>query len=135
MALSAAVFSAPLAEDPKKSGGKIRWTESIQYGDYRAVHSPDAKYRLPYKDGEAHRITQAYGDPLTSHIGHHHQHAVDFAMAEGYSSPRSGLLSRQRHCLRKSLRQRKSARTRLSITARPACSRPRSCSSPGHSRW
>ena len=71
------------SEDPKKSGGKIRWTESIQYGDYRAVHSPDAKYRLPYKDGEAHRITQAYGDPLTSHIGHHHQHAVDFAMAEG----------------------------------------------------
>ena len=69
-------------EDPKKPA-KLGYTRSIQYGDYRAVHSPEAKYRLPYKDGDAHRITQAYGDPLTTHLGHHNQHAVDFAMPEG----------------------------------------------------
>ncbi len=56
---------------------------SRQYGDFRAVHSPDTQYRLPYMEGSAFRITQAYGDPLTSHLGHHSQHAIDFAMPEG----------------------------------------------------
>ena len=69
-------------QDPKKPA-RLGYSQSIQYGDYRATHSPEAKYRLPYQDGAAHRITQAYGDPLTTHIGHHSQHAIDFAMPEG----------------------------------------------------
>lgn len=75
-------LSRSFPEDPKKPA-KLGYTESIQYGDFRAAHPAETKYRLPYQDGVAHRITQAYGDPLTTHVGHHHQHAVDFAMPEG----------------------------------------------------
>ena len=69
---------------PEDATKKITSVYSVsrQYGDFRAVHSSEVHYRLPYMEGSAFRITQAYGDPLTSHVGHHSQHAIDFAMPE-----------------------------------------------------
>ena len=78
---STVVVGRIFPEDPKKQT-RIGYTTSIQFGDLRAVHAP-VNYRLPYGEGSRYYITQAYGDPLTTHIGHASQYAVDFAMPAG----------------------------------------------------
>ena len=54
-------------------------------GNYLAPENTDPPFRLPYPDGEAHPIGQAYGGPLTSHSDPLMQQAVDFDMPEGTS--------------------------------------------------
>ncbi|MEC5385059.1 M23 family metallopeptidase [Uliginosibacterium sp. H3] len=54
-------------------------------GSYLAPESTDPPFRLPYLDGEAHAIDQAYGNTLTSHADPLVQQAVDFNMPEGTS--------------------------------------------------
>jgi murein DD-endopeptidase MepM/ murein hydrolase activator NlpD len=68
-------------DDPKKDT-RFGYTKSIQFGDFSSTHAP-VSYRLPYMDGSSFHVSQAYGDPLTTHVGHASQYAIDFAMPEG----------------------------------------------------
>lgn len=52
-------------------------------GDFNAAQSPDAVYRLPYRDGMAFRILQAHGGPITTHTTLDSQYAVDIGMPQG----------------------------------------------------
>jgi len=52
-------------------------------GDFNARQSPDAIYRLPYRDGLAFHLGQAPGGPLTTHASADSQYAVDIGMPEG----------------------------------------------------
>lgn len=63
--------------------GSFSYRVSVQYGDVRSVHSPEARYRLPYENGSAFLISQAYGSQLTTHAEAHSEHAVDFGLPEG----------------------------------------------------
>jgi len=56
---------------------------SWMLGDFNARQSPDAMYRLPYKDGTAFPIGQAPGGPITTHTNLDSLHAVDIGMPEG----------------------------------------------------
>lgn len=56
---------------------------SWMLGDFNARQSPDAMYRLPYKDGTAFPIGQAPGGPITTHTGQDSLYAVDIGMPEG----------------------------------------------------
>lgn len=66
-------------------GSVQAWTADYSYyvGRINAVPDPQARYRLPFGDGLAFPITQAYGGPLTSHDNDQNRYAVDFAMPEG----------------------------------------------------
>ncbi|HYC46369.1 MAG TPA: M23 family metallopeptidase [Burkholderiales bacterium] len=79
---TATAIAKLFAEDRSKAA-RFNYTESIQFGDFRAIHASETAYRLPYAEGAAFRITQAYGDSLTTHVGHQSEHAVDFATPEG----------------------------------------------------
>jgi murein DD-endopeptidase MepM/ murein hydrolase activator NlpD len=61
------------------------YTLSYSYyvGRIDATPDPQAPYRLPFEDGLAFPITQAYGTSLTSHSNVQNRYAVDFAMPEG----------------------------------------------------
>ena len=52
-------------------------------GDFNAAQSPDAVYRLPYRDGMTFRIGQSPGGPITTHTSPDSQFAVDIPMPEG----------------------------------------------------
>ncbi|MDR1935932.1 MAG: M23 family metallopeptidase [Candidatus Accumulibacter sp.] len=52
-------------------------------GDFNARQSPDAMYRLPYPDGSAYMIGQAYGGPITTHTTPESRYAVDIGMPQG----------------------------------------------------
>lgn len=52
-------------------------------GDLNARQSPDALYRLPYREGQAYRIDQAPGGPITSHSDVQSAYAVDISMPQG----------------------------------------------------
>ena len=52
-------------------------------GRLDAVSDPRVAYRLPFPDGEAYRVTQAYGGKLTSHNNSQNRYAVDFSMPVG----------------------------------------------------
>lgn len=52
-------------------------------GDFNANQSPDAVYRLPFRDGSTFRIGQAPGGPITTHHSPDSQYAVDIPMPEG----------------------------------------------------
>lgn len=56
---------------------------SWMLGDFNARQSPDAVYRLPYRDGTAFRIGQAPGGPITTHTTPESQYAVDIGMPQG----------------------------------------------------
>ena len=56
---------------------------SYHFGRHEAVPDPDAAYRLPFEDGHAFMISQAYGGTLTTHDNRASLHAVDFAMPAG----------------------------------------------------
>jgi murein DD-endopeptidase MepM/ murein hydrolase activator NlpD len=51
-------------------------------GDFRARHSADARYRLPFPESERFPIAQAFGGEA-SHTDKQNHYAVDIAMPEG----------------------------------------------------
>ena len=51
-------------------------------GDFRAQHSNDARYRLPFPQSERFPIAQAFGGEV-SHTDKQNYYAVDIAMPEG----------------------------------------------------
>lgn len=61
--------------------------ETVRYSFYvgRIGAEPDAGrcYRLPYPEGHAFTVSQAYGPGMTSHANAQNRYAVDFAMPEG----------------------------------------------------
>lgn len=65
----------------------VGYTFRTQYtwtlGDFNAAQSPDALYRLPYRDGAAFRIGQSPGGPISTHTSPDSQFAVDITMPEG----------------------------------------------------
>lgn len=61
----------------------FRTQSSWILGDFNARQSPDAVYRLPYRDGMTFRIGQAPGGPITTHTTPESQNAVDIPMPEG----------------------------------------------------
>ena len=70
---------------PAKTGFSYSFKTSSSWvlGDFNAVLSPDALYRLPYPDGFAFQIGQAPGGPITTHTSPDSQHAVDIPMPQG----------------------------------------------------
>lgn len=52
-------------------------------GDFNAVQSRDATYRLPFQNGLRFRIGQAPGGPITTHTSAESLYAVDIPMPEG----------------------------------------------------
>ena len=64
-------------------GYSFRTHSSWVLGDFNAQQSPDALYRLPYRDGAAYRIGQAPGGPITTHTTPDSLYAVDIGLPEG----------------------------------------------------
>lgn len=64
-------------------GYSFRTQYTWTLGDFNAVQSPDAVYRLPYRDGTTFRIGQSPGGPITTHTSPDSQFAVDIPMPEG----------------------------------------------------
>lgn len=64
-------------------GYSFRTQYTWTLGDFNAVQSPDAVYRLPYRDGTTFRIGQSPGGPITTHNSPDNQFAVDIPMPEG----------------------------------------------------
>ncbi len=64
-------------------GYSFRTQYTWTLGDFNAVQSPDAVYRLPYRDGATFRIGQSPGGPITTHSSPDSQFAVDIPMPEG----------------------------------------------------
>ena len=62
---------------------KVVFVYSYHFGRLDAVPDPDAAYRLPFEDGRAFAVTQAYGGELTTHNNRATMHAIDFAMPPG----------------------------------------------------
>jgi murein DD-endopeptidase MepM/ murein hydrolase activator NlpD len=71
------------AADKTAGGYNFLFKYSHHFGRLDAVHDNTAAYRLPYLDGQAYTITQAYGGRLTSHNNRENLYAVDFAMPRG----------------------------------------------------
>jgi murein DD-endopeptidase MepM/ murein hydrolase activator NlpD len=68
------------AADPSKP---CRWRYSLRWakGGMAARHNGGIRYRLPFKKGESHQVSQGYNNRWT-HRGPD-RYAVDFAMPEG----------------------------------------------------
>ncbi len=64
-------------------GYSFRTQYTWTLGDFNAAQSPDAVYRLPYRDGMTFRIGQSPGGPITTHSSPDSQFAVDIPMPEG----------------------------------------------------
>lgn len=64
-------------------GYSFRTQYTWTLGDFNAAQSPDAVYRLPYRDGTTFRIGQSPGGPITTHRSPDSQFAVDIPMPEG----------------------------------------------------
>ena len=73
------VYSA----DRSAGGYNFLFRYSHHFGRVDAVHDAGAAYRLPYPDGHAYAVTQAYGGRLTSHNNRENLYAIDFAMPVG----------------------------------------------------
>ena len=69
---------------PSAPGKACRSQVSTQFGlgDFTRV-ADGAAFRLPFADGNAFIVGQAYDGPLTSHSNLNDQHAVDINMPEG----------------------------------------------------
>ncbi|NMG74755.1 M23 family metallopeptidase [Aromatoleum diolicum] len=63
-------------------GYSFRYQSSWMLGDLNARQSPDALYRLPFRDGSAYRIGQAPGGPITTHHSPGSAYAVDIGMPQ-----------------------------------------------------
>lgn len=69
--------------DPAAGGHAFRARYLYHFGRVDAVHDAEAVYRLPFQDGHAYLVSQAYGSKLTSHNNRAHMYAVDFALPSG----------------------------------------------------
>jgi murein DD-endopeptidase MepM/ murein hydrolase activator NlpD len=69
--------------DRNAGGYNFLFRYSHHFGKFDAVHEEAVSYRLPYLDGQAYTITQAFGGKLTSHNNRENLYAVDFAMPRG----------------------------------------------------
>ena len=70
----------PLASDRPM---QFSYRVTHHFGDAEAKHSPNERYRLPFEDGKAFPVGQAYGGVLTTHNDKESQYAFDFTMPEG----------------------------------------------------
>ena len=70
---------------PLASDRPIRFSYNVthHFGDAEAKHGPNERYRLPFEDGKAFPVGQAYGGVLTTHNDKESQYAFDFTMPEG----------------------------------------------------
>jgi murein DD-endopeptidase MepM/ murein hydrolase activator NlpD len=80
---SAMPLGRVFAADKNVGGYNFLFRYSHHFGRLDAIHDANAAYRLPYSDGQAYTITQAYGGRLTSHNNRENLYAVDFAMPRG----------------------------------------------------
>lgn len=64
-------------------GYSFRTQYTWTLGDFNAAQSPDATYRLPFRDGSIFRIGQSTGGPISTHTKPDSQFAVDIPMPEG----------------------------------------------------
>lgn len=64
-------------------GYSMRTMSSWRIGNFNATHGPDVTYRLPFADGLAFRIAQAFDGPITTHTSPESQYAIDITMPEG----------------------------------------------------
>lgn len=64
-------------------GYSFRTQTTWLLGDFNAAQSPDALYRLPFKDGDSYRFSQAPGGPISTHTSPDSRFAVDIPMPEG----------------------------------------------------
>ena len=69
--------------EPAASGLAFRARYLYHFGRLDAVHDAEAVYRLPFQDGQAHLVSQAYGSKLASHNNRAQLYAVDFALPSG----------------------------------------------------
>lgn len=73
--------------DIRRAMEKVGYTFRLKYewvlGDMHAVQAPDARYRMPFRDGATYQITQAPGGPITTHTKPDSQFAIDIPMPEG----------------------------------------------------
>jgi murein DD-endopeptidase MepM/ murein hydrolase activator NlpD len=65
------------------AGYSFRTQSAWAIGDFTARHSPDAVYRLPYRDGLSFHMGQSPGGRLTTHTTPESHYAVDIGMPEG----------------------------------------------------
>jgi murein DD-endopeptidase MepM/ murein hydrolase activator NlpD len=61
----------------------FNFSQTWLYGDPAARPDPNAKYRLPFRDGLSFRINQAPGGPLPTHDNVYSRDAVDITMPVG----------------------------------------------------
>jgi murein DD-endopeptidase MepM/ murein hydrolase activator NlpD len=75
--IEAARIAVADAGKPWRGRYRFHWAK----GSMLARHDEQTRYRLPFRKGETHRVSQGYNDRWT----HHGQdrYAVDFAMPEG----------------------------------------------------
>lgn len=71
------------AAEQDNGGYSFLFRYSHHFGRADAVHDPEAVYRLPFLEGQAYAVTQAYGGKLSSHNNRENLYAVDFAMPRG----------------------------------------------------
>jgi murein DD-endopeptidase MepM/ murein hydrolase activator NlpD len=66
-------------------GGRqgISWRARQSLGDPRAVHDPEATYRLPFPPGQRHPVGQAPGGRIRTHTDPGSAHAVDISLPMG----------------------------------------------------
>lgn len=60
----------------------FRFQNAWLMGDFRARPDPMALYRLPYKEGQSFRVSQADGGVMTTHTRPDSKYAIDFSMPE-----------------------------------------------------
>lgn len=64
-------------------GYSFRTESTWVLGDFNAAQSPDALYRLPFKEGGVFHLGQSPGGPISTHTSPDSQFAVDIPMPEG----------------------------------------------------
>lgn len=71
------------ASDKTAGGYNFLFKYSHHFGKIDALPDAEAAYRLPFEDGRAYAVSQAYGGRLTSHNNRENLYAIDFAMPLG----------------------------------------------------
>lgn len=77
------LFLGVIRPEIQRLNYRFRTQYTWRLGDMNASQSPDALYRMPFRDGTTHRIGQAPGGPITTHLEPHSEYAVDISMPEG----------------------------------------------------
>lgn len=64
-------------------GYRVFTSYKFSIGDPDVVHDPDAMYQLPFQDGQATTIGQAWGGKITTHTTPDSRYAIDFTVPIG----------------------------------------------------